>query len=112
MISLWNVEHAARELERCRKAGLRGATIGLVPAEDLLYDSDHYERFWAACQDLAMSVNLHINSGPGRMKFSPQQRSGLMPDGAAGHKWFPGFAMRGCVVAFLLLKRVGAMLEA
>jgi predicted TIM-barrel fold metal-dependent hydrolase len=87
MISLWNVEHAAQELERCRKGGLRGATIGLVPAEDLLYGSDHYERFWAACQDLAMSVNLHINSGPGRMKFSPQQRSGLMPDGAAGHKW-------------------------
>jgi predicted TIM-barrel fold metal-dependent hydrolase len=87
MISLWNIEHAAQELERCRKGGLRGATIGLVPAEDLLYGSDHYERFWAACQDLAMSVNLHINSGPGRMKFSPQQRSGLMPDGAAGHKW-------------------------
>ena len=87
MISLWNIEQAVRELERCRKAGLRGATIGLVPAEDLLYGSDHYERFWAACQDLAMSVNLHINSGPGKMKFSPQQRSGLMPDGAAGHKW-------------------------
>jgi len=87
MISLWNIERAVAELERCRKAGLRGATIGLVPAEDLLYGSDHYERFWAACQDLGMSVNLHINSGPGKLKFSPQQRSGLMPDGAAGHKW-------------------------
>jgi len=87
MISLWNIEHAAQELERCRKAGLRGATIGLVPADDLPYGSDHYERFWGACQDLEMSVNLHINSGPGRMKFFPQQRSGLMPDGAAGHKW-------------------------
>jgi hypothetical protein len=32
MISLWNIEHAARELERCRKAGLRGATIGLATA--------------------------------------------------------------------------------
>jgi predicted TIM-barrel fold metal-dependent hydrolase len=87
MISLWNIEHAVRELERCRKAGLRGATIGLVPAEELLYGSDHYERFWAACQDLAMPVNMHINSGPGRLNFSPQQRSGLMPDGAMGHKW-------------------------
>ena len=87
LISLWNIEHAVKELERCRKARLRGAAIGLVPAEELLYGSDHYERFWAACQDLAMSVNMHINSGPGRLKFSPQQRSGLMPDGAAGHKW-------------------------
>jgi predicted TIM-barrel fold metal-dependent hydrolase len=87
MISLWDIEHAVRELERCRKAGLRGAAIGLMPAEELPYGSDHYERFWAACQDLAMSVNMHINSGPGRLKFVPQQRSGLMPDGAAGHKW-------------------------
>jgi predicted TIM-barrel fold metal-dependent hydrolase len=31
MISLWNIEHAVQELERCRKAGLRGATIGLMP---------------------------------------------------------------------------------
>src|SRR5262245_62151951 len=37
MISLWNIDHAVQELERCRKRGLRGATIGLVPAEDLLY---------------------------------------------------------------------------
>jgi predicted TIM-barrel fold metal-dependent hydrolase len=87
MISLWDVEHAVQELERCRTRGLRGATIGLVPPDDLLYGSDHYERFWAACQTLEMSVNLHINSGPGKMRFSPQQRSGLMPDGAAGHKW-------------------------
>jgi predicted TIM-barrel fold metal-dependent hydrolase len=87
LISLWNIEHAVNELERCRKAGLRGAAIGLMPAEELPYGSEHYERFWAACQDLAMSVNMHINSGPGRRTFSPQQRSGLMPDGAAGHKW-------------------------
>src|SRR3989454_7169172 len=87
MISLWNIEHAVQELERCRKAGLRGAVIGLMPAEELPYGSDHYERFWAACEDLAMSVNLHINSGPGRRAFSPQPRSGLLPDGAVGHKW-------------------------
>src|SRR5215468_345861 len=87
MISLWNIEHAVQELERCRKAGLRGAAIGLVPAEELPYSSEHYERFWAACQDLAMPVNMHINSGPGRRQFSPQQRSGLMPDGTFGHKW-------------------------
>src|SRR5438093_2435134 len=62
MISLWNIGHAVRELERSRKGGMRGATIGLCPAEDLLYGSEHYEKFWAACQDLGMSVNLHILS--------------------------------------------------
>jgi len=61
------------------KGGLRGATIGLVPAEDLLYGSEHYERFWAACQDLRMSVNLHINSGPGRMKFSRSSAAASCP---------------------------------
>jgi len=34
-----------------------------------------------------MSVNLHIQFGPGPHEVLPQQRSGLMPDGAAGHKW-------------------------
>ena len=58
-----------------------------MPAEELLYGADHYERFWAACQALAMPVNMHINSGPGRRTFSPQQWSGLIRDGAAGHKW-------------------------
>jgi uncharacterized protein len=107
LISLWNIEHAVKELERCRKAGLRGAAIGLVPAEELLYGSDHYERFWAACQDLAMSVNMHINSGPGRLKFSPQQRSGLMPDGAAGHKWDCMKAVGNIVAAGVLERYPG-----
>jgi uncharacterized protein len=107
LISLWNIEHAVKELERCRKAGLRGAAIGLVPAEELLYGSDHYDRFWAACQDLAMSVNMHINSGPGRLKFSPQQRSGLMPDGAAGHKWDCMKAVGNIVAAGVLERYPG-----
>jgi predicted TIM-barrel fold metal-dependent hydrolase len=107
LISLWDIEHAVKELERCRKAGLRGAAIGLVPAEELLYGSDHYERFWAACQDLAMSVNMHINSGPGRLKFSPQQRSGLMPDGAAGHKWDCMKAVGNIVAAGVLERYPG-----
>ena len=55
-----------QELERCRKAGLRGAAIGLMPAPELPYSSEDYERFWAACQELAIPVNMHINSGPGR----------------------------------------------
>src|SRR2546422_8134636 len=78
MISLWNIEHAAQELERCRKGGLRGATIGLVPAEDLLHGSGDYERIWAASQELALSGDLHIKSGPGPMKLSPPPRSQLM----------------------------------
>ncbi len=107
LISLWNMEHAVQELERCRKAGLRGADIGLMPAAELPYSSEHYERFWAACQDLAMPVNMHINSGPGRRQFSPQQRSGLMPDGAVGHKWECMHAVGNIIAAGVLERYPG-----
>jgi predicted TIM-barrel fold metal-dependent hydrolase len=110
MISLWNIEHAVQEQERCRKAGLRGADIGLMPAAELPYSSEHYEPFWAACQDLAMPVNMHINSGPGRRQFSPPQRSGLMPDGAVGHKWECMHAVGNIIAAGVLERYPGLRL--
>ena len=78
LISLWDIDPAVKELERCKRAGLRGAAIGLVPPESLPYSSDHYEPFWAAAEQLAMSVNLHINSGINA--FRKSGRSGMLPD--------------------------------
>ncbi|HTE86578.1 MAG TPA: amidohydrolase family protein, partial [Dehalococcoidia bacterium] len=57
LISLWDIDKAVTELERCKRAGLRGTAIGVIPVEDLPYSSGHYERFWAACQDLNMPIN-------------------------------------------------------
>ena len=54
LISLYDIDHAIAELERCRNAGLRGAMIWQNPPEDLPFSSDHYDRFWAAAQDLRM----------------------------------------------------------
>jgi predicted TIM-barrel fold metal-dependent hydrolase len=68
LISLYNVDNAVAELERCRNAGLRGAMIWQNPPEDLPFSSDHYERFWAAAQDLQMPVSLHILTGHGYMQ--------------------------------------------
>lgn len=65
MISTYNTEHAVEELERCAKAGLRGALIWQVPPKEISFTSDHYERFWAAAEDLAMPVSLHILTGFG-----------------------------------------------
>src|SRR6266508_4425043 len=48
------------EVERCRRAGLRGATIWIIPPEGLPFTSDHYERFWAAAQGLDIPVSMHI----------------------------------------------------
>ena len=65
-IALWDIDNAIAEMERCRKAGLVGATIWMVPPEDIPFSTDHYDRFWAAAQDFAMPVSMHINTGFGR----------------------------------------------
>src|SRR6266511_4015258 len=62
-ISAYNVDHAGQELERCKRNDLRGALIWQAPHPDLPLYSDHYERLWAAAQDLEMPVNLHILTG-------------------------------------------------
>jgi predicted TIM-barrel fold metal-dependent hydrolase len=62
MISLWNIDHAIAELERCRDAGLRGAAIWIAPPSSLPYSDGHYDRFWDAAQALAMPLAMHINA--------------------------------------------------
>ena len=63
IIAAYDMDHAVGELTRCREQGLRGATIWQLPPPSLPFTSDHYERFWAAAQDLQMSVSLHILTG-------------------------------------------------
>jgi predicted TIM-barrel fold metal-dependent hydrolase len=86
LISLWNIDHAVAELERCKRAGLRGTTIGTIPAEGLPYSSERYEPFWSACNDLNMPINFHILSGPGRDASLAQFDAGLLPIGVHKHK--------------------------
>jgi predicted TIM-barrel fold metal-dependent hydrolase len=81
MISLWNVDHAVQELERCKKAGLRGGSIWIAPPEDLQYSSERYEPFWAAAQDLRMPLSLHtatrrvgLNSGAAKRTIHDASR--------------------------------------
>ncbi len=64
-ISLYDVEAGVAELERCRRAGLRGSIIWQVPHPDLPFASPHYDRFWAASQALGMPVSFHILTGFG-----------------------------------------------
>jgi predicted TIM-barrel fold metal-dependent hydrolase len=62
-ISVYNVDNAVKELERCLKAGLKGAIIWQAPHPDLPFHSSHYDRFWAAAQDMDAPVSLHILTG-------------------------------------------------
>ena len=65
LISMYNIDHAIAEMERCKKEGVVGTMIWQVPHPSLPFTSEHYERFWAASQDLDLPVHLHILTGFG-----------------------------------------------
>jgi len=62
-IPIYDADVAIKELERSKKAGLAGALIWQAPHPDLPLYSDHYNRFWDACQNLDMPISLHILTG-------------------------------------------------
>jgi len=68
MLSMYDVEAAVREMQRAQELGLRGSIIWQVPPPELPFTSDHYERYWAAAEEMGMPVNLHILSGHGYSK--------------------------------------------
>ena len=76
MLSMYNVEDAISEMERCLQMGLKGAVIWQVPPAELAFTTDHYEKFWAAAQEMDAPVNLHILSGFGYAK-DPRTREGI-----------------------------------
>ena len=60
MLNIDDVSAGVRELERCAKLGLAGALITVYPLEEHSYASAEYEPLWAASQDLALPLSLHI----------------------------------------------------
>ncbi len=74
LISAYDIGHAVQELERCARAGLRGALVWQVPPKEIPFMSDHYEPFWAAAQDLEMPVSLHILTGHDYSKTPTAQK--------------------------------------
>ncbi len=65
LISLVDVGLAVAELERCARAGLRGAMIWGFAPEGRPYSCKEYEPFWAAAQDLGLPVSLHVITAGG-----------------------------------------------
>jgi predicted TIM-barrel fold metal-dependent hydrolase len=64
-IALYDIERAVAELERCKKGGMVGSAVWLVPPAELPFSSPHYEKFWAASEDLEMPVTVHLGTGFG-----------------------------------------------
>jgi len=62
-LSVYDIDHAVKELQRGYDLGLVGAMIWQVPHPDLSFTSDHYERLWAAAAELGAPINCHILTG-------------------------------------------------
>ena len=72
LINLDDVGVGVKEMERCARLGLVGATITVYPPTGRAYDSLEYEPLWAAAQDLQIPLTLHIGSNrPGPSETSP-----------------------------------------
>lgn len=84
MLSIYDIDAAVKELERCKAAGLRGVYLPTGPDTEYPYSSEHYEKLWAAAEATDMSINLHINSGLG-YSTRDTRRAGALPDGV--HKF-------------------------
>jgi predicted TIM-barrel fold metal-dependent hydrolase len=64
LISAYNIDNALKELEHCRKAGMAGAMVWMTPPPSLPFSrADHYDRLWAAAQEMDIPINLHVNTG-------------------------------------------------
>lgn len=62
MINLDDIDDAVAELQRSRDMGLCGAMITVLPPKWAPFRSREYDRFWAAAQDLAMPLSLHVGT--------------------------------------------------
>ncbi len=68
VLSCYDIDGAIAEMSRCADAGMRGVCIWQIPRADLRFNTDHYDRLWAAAQEMELPVSLHILSGHGYRK--------------------------------------------
>ena len=68
LLSSYDIDGAIAEMGRCVDAGMRGISLWQIPRADLRFNTDHYDRLWAAAQEMDLPVSLHILSGHGYRK--------------------------------------------
>ena len=65
LISTYDVELAAAEIERCASMGLKGVLISSWPEPGRTYDNPMYDPIWSKAQELQMPVSIHAFTGFG-----------------------------------------------
>jgi predicted TIM-barrel fold metal-dependent hydrolase len=89
-LQMYDLDHAIKEMERCKSLGHVGVCIPATAPPDHLYVDPWYDKFWAAAQDLNMSLNMHIFTGAtDNHGLAPRQA----PSRANGPMAFAGAAM-------------------
>jgi uncharacterized protein len=90
LVALDDIDEAVKEVERCRKMGLRGTMIWGFAPEGKPYSGKIYDPFWAASADLDMPISLHVITAAGK---SPVSRA--TKDIAESEKDQPGISAVG-----------------
>ena len=85
-----NVEAGISELERTAKMGLAGAMISVYPSSGQYYDLAAYDPFWAAAQNLDMSLSLHVATNrPGSLSIAISGRVSMRASDATNTDHWP-----------------------
>ncbi len=78
MINLDDIPSGIKEMEHCAKLGHRGIMITIEPLRGRSYDRPEYEPVWAAAQDLALPISLHVTTN----RPDPDDPGALLLDAA------------------------------
>lgn len=62
-VQLYDLDEAIKEMERAKAMGHVGLSIPASAPPNRRYSDPWYDKFWAAAQDLDMSLNMHIFTG-------------------------------------------------
>jgi predicted TIM-barrel fold metal-dependent hydrolase len=65
VLPIWDLDETLKEMERCRLKGHRGVVFTGEPQyfDQPKLTSPHWDRVWAAAQEIGSPVNFHIGSG-------------------------------------------------
>jgi predicted TIM-barrel fold metal-dependent hydrolase len=62
-ISAYRIDEAVKEMERCKKLGIKGILIWQAPPEEQSFATGHHDAIFEAAQAMDMPVSLHILTG-------------------------------------------------
>ena len=83
LIAAYDIDHAIKEAQRCKEAGMRGIMVWQFPPDELSFATSHYDRLWAAAQNLQLPVSLHILTGQNNVYGDTGLRG--VPPGKSGN---------------------------